>query len=491
MAKSKIFSSLYWKVSGIFLAFTVVLTIIFIYISVIFSADYNDEAQQKVNGEIAAGAIKEVSPIFIDGKVNKEAISVLMHSMMAVHPSIEVYLLNPTGKILTFVVPEQDVKTETVSLDPIKRFLNRTNDKAIKGDDPRNPDSPKIFSVAEIVENGQMKGYMYIILASTQYTSTMAALENSFILKIGVRTLLIAFLLTSILGLLAIYIITRNLNKIIAAFQRFKAGNHSVRIDMKSGGELANVADTFNSMAETIQQNIIQLKSVEELRKELIANVSHDLRSPIASIQGFAETILLKEKNISEEERKKYLEIILQNSENLSKLVNDLFELSKLESNPKMIQQEPVQVAELVQDVADKFQIIAREKNISINTIYSKSLPLVYADIQMTDRVFQNILDNAIKYCSAGDVVTIELELLKNAVLVKITDTGKGIAEDELPYIFTRYYKGKKTAGTNSTGLGLAIVKKILDLHKSTINVYSKINQGTRFEFNLPIYSTS
>jgi len=100
-------------------------------------------------------------------------------------------------------------------------------------------------------------------------------------------------------------------------------------------------------------------------------------------------------------------------------------------------------------------------------------------------------LDNAIKYCSAGDVVTIELELLKNAVLVKITDTGKGIAEDELPYIFTRYYKGKKTAGTNSTGLGLAIVKKILDLHKSTINVYSKINQGTRFEFNLPIYSTS
>jgi len=491
MAKSKIFSSLYWKVSGIFLAFTVVLTIIFIYISVIFSADYNDEAQQKVNGEIAAGAIKEVSPIFIDGKVNKEAISVLMHSMMAVHPSIEVYLLNPTGKILTFVVPEQDVKTETVSLDPIKRFLNRTNDKAIKGDDPRNPDSPKIFSVAEIVEDGQMKGYMYIILASTQYTSTVAALENSFILKIGVRTLLIAFLLTSILGLLAIYIITRNLNKIIAAFQRFKAGNHSVRIDMKSGGELANVADTFNSMAETIQQNIIQLKSVEELRKELIANVSHDLRSPIASIQGFAETILLKEKNISEEERKKYLEIILQNSENLSKLVNDLFELSKLESNPKMIQQEPVQVAELVQDVADKFQIIAREKNISINTIYSKSLPLVYADIQMTDRVFQNILDNAIKYCSAGDVVTIELELLKNAVLVKITDTGKGIAEDELPYIFTRYYKGKKTAGTNSTGLGLAIVKKILDLHKSTINVYSKINQGTRFEFNLPIYSTS
>ena len=387
------------------------------------------------------------------------------------------------------MVPSKDVKTDAVSLGPIKQFLARTTDRTIKGDDPRNPNSSKIFSAAEIIEEDELKGYMYIILASSQYTSTMAALQNSFILKLGVRSLLIALLFTSVLGLLAIWIITRNFNKIIAAVRSFKDGNHSVRIEMKTGGELANVAHTFNNMAETIEQNIIQLKSVEELRKELIANVSHDLRSPIASIQGFAETILLKEENLSDEERKKYLGIILQNSENLSKLVNDLFELSKLESNPQMLQPEPVQVAELVQDVADKFQLIAKDKNISINTIYSKSLPLVYADIQMTDRVFQNILDNAIKYCNPNDVVTIELELEQDGVLVKIADTGKGIAEDELPNIFTRYYKGTKTKEANSTGLGLAIVKKILDLHKTTIEVYSKINQGTRFEFKLPLYA--
>ena len=487
--KNKIFNSLYWKISGIFLVFTVLLTVIFILISVEFSADYNQEAQQKINGEIAAGAIIEVSPIFVADSINEHSIHVLMHSMMAVHPSIEVYLLDPEGRIITFVVPGKDVKTDAVSLEPIKQFLGRNNNRTIKGDDPRNPGTPKIFSAAEIIEDEQLKGYMYIILASNQYTSTMAALQNSFILKLGARSLLIALLLTSILGLLAIWVITRNFNKIIAAVRSFKEGYHSVRIQLNTGGELANVADTFNSMAETIEQNIIQLKSVEELRKELIANVSHDLRSPIASIQGFAETILLKEENISEKERKKYLEIILQNSENLSKLVNDLFELSKLESNPQMIQPEPVQVAELVQDVADKFQIIAKEKNISINTIYSKSLPLVYADIQMTDRVFQNILDNAIKYCNPNDVVTIELELQKEAVLVKITDTGKGISKEELPYIFTRYYKGNKTKRANSTGLGLAIVKKILDLHKTTIEVYSKLNQGTRFEFRLPLYS--
>jgi len=487
-ANNKIFNSLYWKISGIFLVFTVLLTLVFIFISGRISTEYNQEAQQKINGKIAKGAIELVSPIFIDGKVNEAAMKDVMHSMMVAHPSIEVYLLDPTGKILTYVVPGIDVKTDYVSLEPVKRFLNNSKGETIKGVDPRNADIPKVFSAAEIIEDGQMKGYLYIILASNEYSSTMAALENSFILKLGVRSLLIALLFTTILGLLSIWIITRNLNKIIFAVRSFKEGNHSVRIKMKTGGELAQVANTFNSMAETIEQNIIQLKSVEELRKELIANISHDLRSPIASIQGFTETILLKEKSLTQDERKKYLEIILQNSENLSKLVNDLFELSKLESNPQMLNQEPLQVAELVQDVADKFKIIAKEKNININTIYSKSLPMVYADIQMTDRVFQNILDNAMKYCSANDVVTIELELQNDGVLVKITDTGKGIANEDLPYIFTRYYKGSKTQGADSTGLGLAIVKKILDLHKSTIEVYSKINQGTRFEFKLPLY---
>lgn len=488
--KNKIFSSLYWKISGIFLIFTIALTVVFIFISVKFSEEYNNEAQQKVNGKIAESALELISPIFINDTVNTLAIQDLMHSMMVAHPSIEVYLLDPNGKILTYVVPGIDVKTEYVSLEPVKKFLSRDVDETIKGDDPRNPKVQKIFSAAKIIEDGEMKGYLYIVLASNEYSSTMAALGNSFILKLGVRSLLVAFLFTVILGLLSIWLLTRSLNKIITAVQSFKEGNHSVRVDVKSGGELANMANTFNSMAETIEQNIVQLKSVEELRKELIANISHDLRSPIASIQGFTETILMKEKVLTEEERKKYLEIILQNSENLSKLVNDLFELSKLESNPQMIKQEPVQVAELVQDVADKFQILAKAKNISINTIYSKNLPLVFADIQMTDRVFQNILDNAIKYCNPGDLVTIELELLIDSVKVKIADTGRGISEEELPYIFTRYYKGSKTKGANSTGLGLAIVKKILDLHKSKIEVFSKINQGTRFEFQLPLYTT-
>lgn len=485
--KIKIFNSLFWKISGIFLLMMVILAGIFVKISINLSEEYHMEAQQKINRNVAEGALKEVHPIFIDGEVNEQALHTIMHSMMAVNPSIEVYLLNPDGKILSYVVPHKEVKSTEVSLEPVKKFINGEKDAYIKGDDPRNPGEQKAFTAARIVENDQMMGYLYIILASKEYTSAMAALQNSYILGLGLRTMILAFLFTTILGLLSIAFLTRNINRIVATVKKFREGDLDARIPVKSKGELAMMSETFNSMASKIQKNIEELKSVERLRRELIANVSHDLRSPIASIQGFTETILLKKDSLSEEDRTKYLKIISQNTNNLSKLVNDLFELSKLEANPEQMQPEPLQIAELVQDVADKFRIIAREKNISINTIFSKSLPMVYADIQMTDRVFQNIIDNAIKYCNQGDVVSIELEMQKQEVLVRIKDTGTGIAKEDLPYIFDRYYKKKKNKA-NSTGLGLAIVKKILDLHKSTIRVFSEVNRGTTFEFALPVY---
>lgn len=470
----------------------IVLALIFIKLSVDYSSEYSQEAQQQINRDVAAGALKEVKPFFINGEVNEEALHTIMHSMMAVNPSIEVYLLDPQGNILTYVVPYKEVKSESVSLEPVQAFLN-SDDSFIKGDDPRNPGEEKVFSAAPIIQDDRLMGYLYIILASKEYTSTMNALQNSYILNLGLRTVVLVFLFTTILGLISIAVITRNLNKVMRVVREFREGNLSARIHMKSKGEMAQLADTFNSMADKIEQNIEKLRSVEKLRRELIANVSHDLRSPIASIQGFVDTILLKKEKLTEEQEVKYLEIIQQNTQNLSSLVNDLFELSKLEANPDQVQPEPLQIAELVQDIADKFRIIARDKNISINTIFSKNLPMVYADIRMTDRVFQNIIDNAIKYCDRGDTVTIELELQNQEVMVRIKDTGTGIASEDLPYIFTRFYKSSNNAATktNSTGLGLAIVKKILELHKSSIRVFSELNKGTTFEFGLPVYQTS
>jgi len=250
---------------------------------------------------------------------------------------------------------------------------------------------------------------------------------------------------------------------------------------------MSRMADTFNDMAGTIERNIEDLKGVDQLRKELIGNVSHDLRTPIASIQGYAETLLMKDETLSTGERKEYLQTIVNSSARLKTLVNDLFELSKLEAGQIELDLEPMSLGELVHDVVGKFRLIASEKGINVNTVLAKNLPIVQVDVQKIDRVLQNLIDNAIKFCKQGDQINIQLDANDlGAVQIRIADTGAGISKTDLPHIFDRYFKSGRAVNAGGTGLGLAIVKRIVELHGSSIQVKSKVDEGTTFSFELP-----
>ena len=245
-------------------------------------------------------------------------------------------------------------------------------------------------------------------------------------------------------------------------------------------------------MAQQLESNIEELKSVDRLRRELITNISHDLRTPIASIQGYIETILMKSESLSKEKKKKYLNTALKNSKKLNELINDLFQLSKLESQPNILKPEPLQIAELIQDVTEKYRLMANNKNIHLNTVYSKDLPMAFADIKMIDRVLQNLLDNALKFCKDGDQVSIELNQAEDNLAISVRDTGRGIAQEEIPFIFDKYKKDSTSiVNKEGSGLGLAIVKKIVDLHKGNISVSSEPLKGTTFKFTLPVYSVA
>ena len=242
----------------------------------------------------------------------------------------------------------------------------------------------------------------------------------------------------------------------------------------------------FNDMANTLANNIQELKDTDEFRKELINNISHDLRTPVASIQGYAETLILKKDSLGASDQLKYLQIIYTSCDKLKKLVTELFELSKLQTNQVKLNPEPFSITELVSDIANKLRIISQKKGVSINTFMPTDLPMIEADILLIDRVLQNLIENAIKFCKEGDYINIDIHPdIPGKVKITIADTGEGIKNDELPYIFERYYKGKKYS--ESTGLGLAIVKKIIDLHQTSIYVSSQLGKGTTFSFTLPM----
>ena len=482
----KLFSSFYWKVAAVFLIVLVVFTTVALYISVRAARNYSIEVNQKLNKDLASNMLETIRPDFKSGIPNQEALADIMHSMMVVNPSVEVYVLDPEGTILSYVAPEKVVKLKHVSLEPIHKFLNDGEHNIVYGDDPRNPGEKKIFSAAEVREDGHLTGYLYIVLASQEYVSASHMVLGSYIIGLSIKSIIVILLISALVGLIAIWYITKELNHIIHGIKLFKSGNLEARIPIKKNNEFDRIGLVFNEMAGTIEQNIRELQGIDELRKELISNISHDLRTPVASIQGYAETLLLKAGKLDAEQQEKYAGIIYKSSDKLKALVDELFELSKLETNQVKLKKESFSIAELVSDVANKYRIISQKKGISINTFISNDIPLVEADISLIDRVLQNLIDNAIKFCREGDYINLEIKLSSpSTVKVSIADSGTGISASDLPFIFERYYSGKRH--NESTGLGLAIVKKIIDLHHSVINVMSQPGKGTIFTFQLPV----
>lgn len=482
----KIRESLYWKISGLFLLILILIGIAYVITTISVTRKYFDEATQRLNAHVAEQMLSEVTP-FVDGKVNEDALGKIMHSMMAVNPGLEVYLLDPQGKILSFVVFDKDVKLQRVSLEPIKEFIDNRGNSLVYGDDPKNPGETKIFSATPVYEEGALRGYVYMILASEEYANIISALQKSYLLQIGLKFFLLTLVFAFVIGLITLWLLMKSLRDIVGTVKQFDKGDYSQKIPIRTTGELAELATTVNAMAETMLRNIEELKEVDKLRRDLIANISHDIRTPISIIHGYIETLIIKRDTLDAQKQEEYLQTILKSTEKLKRLMSDLFELSKLEARQVKPKMESFFMFDLLQDATRKYKLMAQERGISFETDFNSKSPMVHADVAMIERVIQNLIDNALNYTPEEGKIKIVLNEDESNITVSVSNTGKGIPEDELPKIFDRYYKVNNSQGVHGTGLGLAIVKNILEIHQSTIHVISERLGTTTFSFNLPI----
>ena len=490
MTKNR-FNNLFWRISAVFFVLLVFIGLSYVYITVHYSGRYFEEVNQQLNKNVAADIAAHSTP-FTNGKVNENAMEQMFDHVMNINPGLEVYLLDNNGKILSFYAPEKKIILDKIDLLPVKEFISTSGSGYLTGSNPRHPQVNKIFSAAPVISNGVLAGYIYVVLASEEYEAVSNRLTTDYLLQVGLRAMILTLLATLLVGLLIIRVIMHNFTHIIEVMQKFRQGDLTARIKVKSAGDVKQVADIFNEMADILTRNIEKLKEVEVLRRELIANVSHDLRTPIAIIQGYIETLQIKADTLTTEERKKYLNTISESTGKLEKLVSELFELSKLEANQVKPRKEPFFISELINDISSKYQLIAKDKNISITTFLSKELPPVYADVSLIERVMQNLIDNAMKFTPEGGKIIIKTSKNEGDVEVTVADNGIGIPEDEREQIFGRYYKANNfTDLKNSTGLGLAIIKKILDLHDSSLDLITKVDTGSSFIFKLPVYQAA
>jgi len=279
----------------------------------------------------------------------------------------------------------------------------------------------------------------YIILAGEAYQNVYNSLSSSYFQKIGAGATLFTMLFAILLGILSVWFLTKNLRTVIHQVKRFRDGDTESRIPNAEKSDLATLAVTFNEMADTISRNMEEIKSVDVLRRELIANVSHDLRTPLAVMQGYIETLQIKKNSLSEIEQVEYVAIIERNIKQLTKLVSQLFEYSKLEAKQTKPKKEPFPITDLIYDIYSNYQGLATEKNIQLRVNVIGETPLVFADIELVESAVQNLMDNAVKFTPEnGSIEMIVAHDPKN-VTVKIKDSGPGVAKEDQKFIFERF----------------------------------------------------
>ena len=487
------FKTLYGNLAAVLLGLFCLIGVLIILLSLYTTRMYVQEVNQKLNRSLAEHMVAE-KILMQTGRVNEEALKEIFHMLMVINPSIEVYLLDADGAILNSSAPPGKVKRQRVSLAPLKRFLGGFDVLPILGDDPRDFDRKKVFSVSPIPPKGPVECYLYVILGGEEYDSAIQMLQGSYILRLSAWGVAGGIVFSALAGLLLFNLLTRRLRRLVSGVEAFTQSNFLAQFDpaLPSGAyspdEIDQLGTTFNRMADRIRQQVQELKQADRLRRELVANVSHDLRTPLTSLQGYLDTLLMKEGTLSSQEQRTYLEIATKHSEQLGTLVAELFELAKLDSREMEPHVEAFSLSELVQDVVQQLRLAAEQKRIGLHTHFLEDLPFVSADIGLIERVLKNLIENALRYTQPGGTVTVALIRENQGIVAQVTDTGCGISPEDLPYIFDRFFRAGANSQEQSTGagLGLAIAKRILELHGSSIEAQSIINVGTTFIFHLP-----
>lgn len=305
---------------------------------------------------------------------------------------------------------------------------------------------------------------------------------SNFILHISI-ILLSTSLATLLLSFLFTWILSRNVVKPIkhmsTAADAFAKGDFSIRVHVKTNDEIGQLACAFNNMADSLANS-------ESTRRSFVANVSHELKTPMTTISGFIDGML--DGTIPEDQYNHYLKIVSNETKRLSRLVKTMLDLSRIENGCLKIDKKPFDISKIITLTMISFEKTISDKNICVKGLDMIKSTFVCGDSDMINQVIYNLIENAVKFTNTNGYIKIDVNEDEQNVNVSIENSGHGIPQKDIQFIFDKFYKTDKSRSENKNGMGLGlyIVKKIINLHKGQINVESKVNEYSRFYFSLP-----
>ena len=464
------------------------LTAITLTLTFLTTRRYMATVDQSLNRQLAARIADQ-----FQGPIEPARMAAMFEEVMALNPATEVYLLDPDGRIVGHAAPPGRALRERVALEPVLAFLADPLSLPRYGDDPRHPDETKVFSAAPLREAGRVVGYLYVVLGGEAYRSVAGMLAANHLLRLTLLVLGTGLALAGLIGLLASRLLMRRLRGLALAMARFEASGFRMPLPARlrrrpaDGDEIDRITAAFTTMADRIAEQVTALERQDGQRRELVMQLSHDLKTPLATLQGYIESLLLRWDRLPAAERQGFLRAALGFSQRLGEMVTDLFELARLDTSDAPLRAEPFPLDELVQDVCQKLAPSAAEAGVRLHSDGDGAGCFVEADIGLIERALTNLLDNAIKFTPAGGQVTVAVARAGGQVLTTVADTGIGIQPEDLPHIFDRFYRGETGAtGAGGTGLGLAIVQRVAELHGGSVTVASMPGVGAEFRLALP-----
>ncbi|MGH8416123.1 MAG: sensor histidine kinase [Pseudomonas sp.] len=447
------------------------------------------EVVQGLSRDLAQHIARDTQLMDANG-LKPDAVRELFSQLMLVNPSVEVYLLDGDGKIVGDAAPRDRVLRDRVDLAPVRRLL-AGDPLPILGDDPRSMDARKVFSAAPLMVMGRPAGFLYVVLLGEAHDRFAERGATSEALSTALWSIGLIALLCLLAGLAAFGWITRPLRRLTDSVGRFDINAAPVALPastvepMRQGhDEIAVLDATFKQMQRRLSEQWQTLTRQSQDRRELVANISHDLRTPLASLHGYLEVLSVKDASLSIEERRRYLGIALDQSRKVGGLAQSLLELVRLEHGFVVPVVERFSLTDLVQDIFQKFELSAEAKAVTLTPNFAPSIPGVHADLGLIERVLTNLLDNALRHTPADGEVKVSLLPKGRFVEVTVSDSGPGIAPELREGLFLRPFNigGARRDG----GLGLRIVHQILQLHGHRIELLDVPGQGATFKFALP-----
>ena len=273
---------------------------------------YYEELTQRLNAPIAMYVTGE-RQLMADGVVDRDSLAALGHQAMVINPTVEVYLLDVEGRIEAHALPPESVRAERVDLAPVRRLLAEDGELPVRGTDPRNPDRDKVFSVAEVRDGDRLEGYLYVVLGGQRFDELASDIRGSYVRKLSAFSMAAVVAVALVVGLLVFGLLTRRLARLRRVVGQFTDAGFAPEAAVtwpttSRGDEIDQLGASFAAMSDRIVEQFERLKETDRLRRELITNVSHDLRTPLASMQGYVDTLYLKDSELGPTERRRYLE---------------------------------------------------------------------------------------------------------------------------------------------------------------------------------------